>query len=89
MQGVVNWTATNLDPIKTMPIQFWEVEEAAYDGPEPCPMGCGNLTHDAAGGPCEYCWDDLYASNEPDDGLDDEEREALRAHRAANGSPSS
>lgn len=31
-----------------------------YDGDEPCPMGCGRLTEDAAGGPCEACWAELY-----------------------------
>jgi hypothetical protein len=29
---------------------------------EPCPMGCGGLTDDVAGGPCKTCWDNL-----PDD----------------------
>lgn len=27
------------------------------DDVEPCPMGCGGLTDDPAGGPCESCWD--------------------------------
>lgn len=24
---------------------------------EPCPYACGRVTEDAAGGPCEACWD--------------------------------
>lgn len=26
------------------------------DSPDPCPMACGGLTEDAAGGPCKACW---------------------------------
>lgn len=33
----------------------WELDED--DDRDPCPMGCGNLTDDVAGGPCSACWD--------------------------------
>lgn len=26
---------------------------------QPCPMGCGRMTEDPAGGPCEVCWEDV------------------------------
>ena len=32
----------------------WELDED--DDRAPCPMGCGNLTDDVAGGPCSACW---------------------------------
>jgi len=32
----------------------WELDED--DDSDPCPMGCGNLTDDVAGGPCSQCW---------------------------------
>lgn len=59
-----------------MPIQTWEFD-LDYDGPEPCPYACGNLTDDIYGGPCSACWDATF-NTEPDDGLDPEEREDLR-----------
>jgi hypothetical protein len=38
-----------------------EDEQTAYqllaDAVEPCPMGCGRMTEDVLGGPCEACWD--------------------------------
>ncbi len=37
-----------------------------YDGPEPCPLGCGNLTEDAAGGPCDACWRETLTNQEDD-----------------------
>ena len=46
-----------------MPDTTWTFEED-YDGPEPCPMGCGNLTDDAAGGPCSACWAAVYDEND-------------------------
>lgn len=30
------------------------------DGPDPCPMGCGGLTYDPAGGPCVNCWNEPW-----------------------------
>lgn len=27
---------------------------------EPCPMGCGGLTEDPYGGPCDRCWEKAY-----------------------------
>lgn len=40
--------------------------EDDYDGPEPCPMGCGGLTDDVYGGPCSRCWSDLYSPDGDD-----------------------
>lgn len=39
--------------------RFFEAFEDAVReaGGQPCPMGCGGLTEDVAGGPCESCWD--------------------------------
>jgi hypothetical protein len=35
-----------------------------YEFPEdsdlqPCPMGCGRITEDVGGGPCEACWQEV------------------------------
>lgn len=35
------------------------IRDAFDEGDEPCPMGCGNLTDDPYGGPCEQCWSDV------------------------------
>lgn len=26
---------------------------------QPCPMGCGRITEDVAGGPCDACWSSI------------------------------
>jgi hypothetical protein len=33
-----------------------DMDDADFD---PCPMGCGRLTDDVAGGPCSKCWDEV------------------------------
>lgn len=41
---------------------------------EPCPMACGGMTEDAAGGPCQACWDKApRAGREYEEGDDDDE----------------
>jgi hypothetical protein len=36
--------------------------------PDPCPMACGGLTEDAAGGPCKACWAKVPGpQDEPED----------------------
>ncbi len=39
----------------------WELDED--DDRDPCPMGCGDLTDDVAGGPCTNC---LYRPADPE-----------------------
>lgn len=46
-----------------MAVMEW-VFPADYDGNWPCPEGCGGLTEDTAGGPCNACWRKL--DDEPD-----------------------
>jgi len=38
-----------------MATTVWEFP-TDHDGPWPCPQGCGGLTEDEAGGPCQRCW---------------------------------
>lgn len=40
----------------------------------PCPMGCGGMTDDPAGGPCKACWAKVYDKNryEEEQGYDDD-----------------
>lgn len=45
-----------------MAVMTWELDEG--DDRDPCPMGCGRLTDDVAGGPCSVCWE---ACVEPDE----------------------
>lgn len=42
----------------------WELDED--DDRAPCPMGCGNLTDDVAGGPCSACWYDDTLGDQDD-----------------------
>lgn len=41
------------------------------DESEPCPMGCGGLTDDPYGGPCERCWASAPKSSATGDELDE------------------
>jgi len=45
-----------------MPIHRYELPADANC--EPCPMGCGGMTADPAGGPCQSCIAALYAEDE-------------------------
>ncbi len=53
----------------------WELD--GDDDREPCPMGCGNLTDDVAGGPCTGC---MYGPEPEDPRL-----EAITSRRADGG----
>lgn len=45
----------------------WEFPED-YDGNDPCPMGCGNITDDAYGGPCSHCWNETPGAGDDEFG---------------------
>lgn len=49
------------------PILVWE---GTGDVPNFCPQGCGGLTEDPYGGPCQACWDAAGKSTDEHQGDD-------------------
>lgn len=46
-------------------MSVFRVEMPANSELTPCPMGCGRMTEDPAGGPCHACWALVSEEQEP------------------------
>jgi hypothetical protein len=46
------------------PILVWE--GPADEMPDFCPNGCGGVTEDPYGGPCQACWDAVGSGEHPE-----------------------
>jgi hypothetical protein len=49
------------------PVLTWE---GTGDVPNFCPEGCGGITEDVYGGPCQACWDAVDAKSRSEDDTD-------------------
>ena len=52
------------------PILTWE---GTGDVPNFCPQGCGGITEDPYGGPCQACWDAVGKDDDEDQDEDDDD----------------